>query len=185
MTNKKIVKNPWTILNTECKYQNPWIKVDESQVLTPHGQPGIYGTVEFKNRAVGILPLSENNETWLVGQYRFPLNEYHWEIPMGGAPEDEDIKECAKRELREEVGIIATQWTDLGEFVISNSITNERGYLYLAKELEFTETDPDPTELLQVKKLPFQKVFEMAMSGEITDALSVLAIQRIRLLQIA
>lgn len=177
--------NPWDIVEKKHIYANPWISVDEYEVINPSGNPGIYGTVNFKNRAVGIIPIDHEGNTWLVGQYRFPLQQYSWEIPMGGAPIDEPILQCAQRELSEETGLLASEWTELGYIHVSNCITNEEGYLFICKELEQGDAHPEETEQLTVKKLAFEEVFQMSMDGRITDALSIIAIQRVRLLGIA
>lgn len=169
-------KNPWTILSNRKIYSNPWIDVEEKDVLTPNQTKGIYGTVHFKNYAVGILPLDHNMNTWLVGQYRFPLEEYSWEIPMGGGKLDEPILVSAQRELKEETGIIANKWEMLLKIHTSNSVTDETGFVYLAKDLTFGDSQPEDTEDLKVKKLPFKEVYQMALEGKITDAISLAAI---------
>ncbi|CCU71552.1 NUDIX domain-containing protein [Thalassolituus oleivorans] len=185
MTQKQDDISPWQIISSKTYYQNPWIKIDEYQVINPAGNPGIYGTVSFKNRAVGVVPLAENGDTWLVGQYRFPLSQYHWEIPMGGCPLDEDPAACALRELKEETGLIASELMPCGHAHMSNCITNEEGFVFVARGLEQGETEMEETEVLTIRRLPFDEVFAMVMDGRITDALSVLAIQRIRLLGMA
>ena len=177
--------NPWRTLKTETKYDNPWIRVQEHQVINPAGNPGIYGVVTFKNRAIGILPLFENGDTLLVGQYRYPLKQYSWEIPMGGAPAGEDQLICAQRELREETGFSAKEWQLILHSHLSNSITQEEGFVYVAKELQAGDMDLEETEDITVKRLPFETVFHMAMSGEITDVLSVTGILKARLLGLA
>jgi ADP-ribose pyrophosphatase len=167
------VENPWKTLATEVKYDNPWIRVVEAKVIRPAGDPGIYGTVHFKNLAIGILPLSENGDTWLIGQYRFPLKTYSWEIPEGGGQLGVAPLESAKRELKEEAGIEAKRWDLLLEMDLSNSTTDERSYSYLARDLTLGDADPDDDEVLQVRKVPFEKVVQMVMDGEIRDALAV------------
>jgi hypothetical protein len=87
--------NPWKILSEKCVYDNDWITVTEFDVINPNGGEGIYGKIHFKNIAVGVLPLDENLDTYLVGQYRFPLNAYSWEIPEGGGTEKENPLEYA------------------------------------------------------------------------------------------
>ncbi|MCG8672588.1 MAG: NUDIX hydrolase [Pseudomonadales bacterium] len=178
------MKNPWKTLSTALKYENPWIKVEEHQVINPAGKPGIYGTVTFKNTAVGILPLFENGDTLIVGQHRYPLDQYHWEIPMGGAPAGEDCLETAKRELQEETGYSASRWQLIVHAHLSNSITQEQGFVYVAKDLKAGEMNLEETEDITVKRLPFDEVFTMAMDGEITDSLSVNGILKARLLGI-
>ncbi|WP_375582994.1 NUDIX domain-containing protein [Cyclobacterium xiamenense] len=170
------MKNPWTTVSAREIYDNPWIRVEEHQVITPTQIPGIYGTVQFKNRAVAIVPLDQELHTWLVGQYRYTLNEYSWEIPMGGGPLDEDVLESAKRELKEETGLTAGKWTELMKIHTSNSVTDEVGFVYIAEDLHAGETAFDPTEDLQVRRLPFAEVLQMVMQGQITDGISVAAV---------
>ncbi len=177
--------NPWTTLEVTEVYDNPWIQVSHHDVLTPAGKPGLYGTVHFKNRAVGILPLADNGDTWLVGQYRFPLSEYHWEIPMGGSPLEEAPEATALRELKEETGLTATELLPLGRFHMSNCISDEEGYIYAAKGLTEGEQELDDTEELVIRRVSFNEVFAMASDGRITDALSVMAILKVRMLGLA
>lgn len=173
--------NPWKLNSVNTEYENPWIKVEHHEVTNPVGNPGIYGTVSFKNRAVGVVPLADNGDTWLVGQYRFPLGEYHWEIPMGGAPHSESPQECALRELQEETGLRAQTMQFLGRFHLSNCITDEEGFLFVASGLTEGESNTEDTEVLTIRRLPFEEAFQMAQNGEITDVLSVLALTKIRL----
>lgn len=177
--------NPWKVQQKRLIYDNPWIHVEEHQVLNPAGKPGIYGTVSFKNRAVAIVPLAENGDTWLVGQYRYPLEQYHWEIPMGGAPHHEAPEQCALRELKEETGLLAKQLQPLCHLHLSNSITDEEAFAFVATDLQQGETEFEETEVITVRRLPFSDALAMALSGEITDAVSVAALQRVRLLGIA
>ncbi|WP_375417087.1 NUDIX domain-containing protein [uncultured Hymenobacter sp.] len=165
--------NPWQTLHTEVKYQNPWISVREDQVLNPGGGPGIYGVVSMKNKALGIIPVDNEGNTWLVGQYRYPLNEYSWEIPMGGGPVELDILESARRELKEETGLLARRWTHLARLHTSNSVTDEEGFVFLAEDLEQTAAEPEETEDLRLWKLPLAEAVRMALDDRITDAISV------------
>ncbi|UYZ63280.1 NUDIX domain-containing protein [Hymenobacter weizhouensis] len=165
--------NPWHVLSSELKYQNPWIRVREDQVLNPAGNPGIYGVVSMKNKALGIIPVDADGNTWLVGQYRYPLNEYSWEIPMGGGPVELDILESAQRELREETGLTAGRWTNLMRLHTSNSVTDEEGFVFLAQDLEHGDVEPEESEDLRLWKLPLTEAIEMVMDSRITDAISV------------
>lgn len=178
-------KSPWVINKATRMYANPWIEVTHHEVVNPAGNPGVYGTVSFLNRAVGIVPIADNGDTWLVGQYRFPLDEYHWEIPMGGAPKNEQPKDCALRELKEETGLTATEITELGRFHLSNCITDEEGFLFVARGLTEGATDMEETEVLKIRRLPFEEAFQMTQDGRITDVLSVLAMTKIRLAGLA
>lgn len=164
------------MLSTREIYQNPWISVREDQVINPKGGRGIYGVVSFKNKALGIIPVDAEMNTWLVGQYRYALNEYSWEIPMGGGLLEKDILESAKRELKEETGFTAAKWTRICRLHTSNSVTNEEGFVYLAQELTPGETEFEETEDLQLRKLPLKEAVEMVMRDEITDAISVAGI---------
>lgn len=179
------MKNPWKTLSREVKYDNPWIRVEEHQVINPAGGEGIYGTVSFKNRAVAIVALFENGDTLLVGQHRYPLQEYHWELPMGGAPEGESILACAERELQEETGFSAERWRQILTMHLSNSITQEQGFTFIAEGLQAGEMELEDTEDIVCQRLPFEVVFERVMSGEITDAMTVASVMKVRLLGLA
>lgn len=175
-------RNPWTTLHGEVKFETPWISVSKYDVLNPAGKPGLYGVVNFKNLAIGVLPLDTDQNTWLVGQWRYPLNSYSWEIPEGGGPHHEDPLLAAKRELKEETGLIAQHYTELCRMHTSNSATDEYAIIYLARELEQAEAEPEEEEDLQVKKIPFAQAYDMVMTGEITDSLSMVAILKTKLL---
>jgi len=177
-------KNPWTIISEQKIYENPWIGLTEYQVINPSGNPGIYGKIHFKNRAIGVLPLDKDLNTYLVGQYRFPLNEYSWEMPEGGGPLNEDPLEAAKRELLEETGLKANKWTELVRLHLSNSVSDELSIIYLARDLEQFEAEPEDTEQLIIKKVPFEEVYQMVRKGQITDAMTVAAVLKLRLLLI-
>lgn len=146
------------------------------EIIDPNGNLGIYGSVHFKNYAIGVLPIDREQYTWLVGQYRYVLNEYSWEIPMGGGPLQDDILQSAKRELKEETGIQAGKWTLLSKIHMSNCVCDEIGYAFLAEDLSFGNPDFDESEKLEIWKLPFEDALDMVMKGEITDSLSVATI---------
>ena len=175
-------ENPWKTLEKEVKYDNPWIKITESKTINADGGKGIYGVVHFKNIAIGIIPLDENYNTWIVGQYRYPLNQYSWEICEGGGLHNDDILDSAKRELKEELGMEANTWTKLLDMHLSNSVSDEKGIIFIAKDLSYYNPEPEEGEVLQTKKLPFNKVYEMVMNGEITDSLSVAGILKTKIL---
>ncbi len=171
---EKPKENPWKTLSTQPVYNNPWIKLEEHQVVNPGGSQGIYGKVSFKNNAVGVIPIDSEGNTWLVGQHRYTLNDWSWEIPMGGSPRKEDPAQTALRELEEETGLKAGRLQQLLHLHTSNSITDEQGFLFLATELSQGEQQLEDSEKdLQLMKLPFEEALKMAQSGEITDALSV------------
>jgi 8-oxo-dGTP pyrophosphatase MutT (NUDIX family) len=175
-------ENPWKTLKKEVKYNNPWIKITESKTINADGGEGIYGVVHFKNIAIGVIPLDENHNTWIVGQYRYPLNQYSWEICEGGGLHNDDILDSAKRELKEELGMEANTWTKLLDMHLSNSVSDEKGIIFVAKDLSYFNPEPEEGEVLQIKKLPFNKVYEMVMKGEITDSLSVAGILKTKIL---
>jgi 8-oxo-dGTP pyrophosphatase MutT (NUDIX family) len=183
----KPTENPWQILQSKDIYENPWIKVREDKVINPSGNEGIYGTVNFKNKAIGIIPIDENGYTWLVGQYRYPLNEYSWEIPMGGgkivvpSPKsfDEQILEAAQRELWEETGIIAEKWTKIARIHTSNSVTDEEGFVFIAENLSFGNNAPEETEQLLIKKVHLSTALHWVLADEITDAISMIGILKV------
>lgn len=174
--------NPWTIIDSTKIYDNNWIGLTEHNVLNPSGGKGIYGEVHFKNYAIGILPLDDEMNTWLVGQYRFPLKAYSWEIPEGGGDLQSDPLDSAKRELAEETGLVATEWLEIQRMHLSNSVSNELSITYLAMGLSLGESSPEETEQLVIKKLPFSEAYEMVINGEITDSISVAAILRTKIL---
>lgn len=177
-------ENPWKILSSELKYNNPWISLTEHQVINPSGGEGIYGQVHFKNLAIGVIVLDEQDNTYLVGQYRFPLQQYSWEIPEGGGPLDQDPLESAKRELREETGIEARKWTEIQRMHLSNSVSDESGIIYLAQDLIHGVAEPEETEQLEVRKVPFEVACQMVDDGLITDSLSVAAILRLKIMKL-
>lgn len=168
-----LMKNPWKTLKKKTVYSNRWIKLEEHDVVTPAGTQGIYGKVLFQNKAVAIIPLDKDLNTWLIGQYRYTLDEYSWEIPMGGGPIGNDILESAKRELKEETGLSAGKWTEIMRIHPSNSVSDEEGFVFLAEELVSGETEFEDTEKLEILKLPLSEAVGKAMKGEITDAISV------------
>ena len=174
--------NPWEKIDEEIKYDNSWIKVIHSNVINPSGGKGIYGSVHFKNWAIGIVPLDKNLNTWIVGQYRYPIKQYSWEIPEGGGPIGISAIETAKRELSEECGLKANKWTKIQTFHLSNSVSDEYGELFLAQDIEVFENHPDPEEKLIIKKLPFEEVFQMVLKGEITDSLSIMGVYKVKYL---
>jgi 8-oxo-dGTP pyrophosphatase MutT (NUDIX family) len=174
--------NPWKITSQKNIYDNPWINLTEYQVINPSGNPGIYGKIHFKNVAIGVLPLDAELNTYLVGQFRFALNQYSWEMPEGGGPEGTDPLESAKRELREETGLKASQWTEIQRLHLSNSVSDELSILYLARGLEQFEAEPEETEQLIIKKVPFAEIYRMVCNGEITDSMTVAAVLKVQLL---
>lgn len=173
-------KNPWKTLKKEKVYSNPWIEVFHHDVLNPSNQEGVYGTVSFQNLAIGVIPIDKNNCTYLVGQFRFPLDSYSWEIPEGGCKLNSDPLKTAQRELKEETGIVATEWNQLQTIHTSNSVTDEFGIIYTAEQLEFFEAEPDDDEDLVIKKISLKEALNLVLNGEITDSLSTLGLLRLK-----
>lgn len=176
--------NPWQTLSSEVKYDNNWINLTEHQVINPNGGSGIYGEVHFKNLAIGIIPLDEDNNTWLVGQYRYPLKAYSWEIPEGGGPHGIEPILSAQRELLEETGLTANTWKEIQRMHLSNSVSDELAIIYVAKDLTEGLAMPEETEQLKLRKLPFEEVYNMVLSGEITDSMSVAGILKLKLMML-
>jgi 8-oxo-dGTP pyrophosphatase MutT (NUDIX family) len=174
---------PWTRHSSRVVFENDWMVVREDDVTNPGGGQNRYGHVQFKNVAVAILPVDAEGNTYLVGQSRYTLDSYSWELPMGGAPLDEDPLDAARRELQEETGLLAQDWVELMRLHLSNSITDELGVVYLARDLVPGDVRHEETEDITIRMLPVEEAIELALSGEITDALSVAALQRYALMQ--
>jgi 8-oxo-dGTP pyrophosphatase MutT (NUDIX family) len=168
--------NPWKTVGRRPVYENPWIAVREDRVIRPDGQPGIYGVVHFKNLAVGVLPVDDRGRVWLVGQYRYPTDQYSWEIPEGGGPEGEPPEETARRELREETGLVAGRLELVATAHLSNSVSDEVAYIFRATDLMPGPSEPEGTERLQVRHLEWDEAWAMLGRGEITDSMSVIAL---------
>jgi len=175
-------KNPWTALRATTKYDNNWIRVTEHDVINPMGKPGIYGTVHFKHLAIGVVPIDADGSTFLVGQFRFPFGKYSWEIPEGGGALDVAPLESAKRELIEETGLVAEHWRQFLRMDLSNSVSDEVAISFLAWNLAHGQAQPEETEQLQIRKLPFARALDMAWAGEITDSLSVASLLKVELM---
>lgn len=173
---------PWTVRSSATVYTNNWIEVTHHDVVTPTGTTGVYGVVRFQHVAVGVLPLTDDGYTWLVGQHRFPLDVWSWEIPEGGAHAGEAPVLAAARELREETGLVASHFEPVLHLHLSNSVTDEYAVAFVARGLKQDLAQPDATEELRVRKVPFTEALAMVLRGEITDALSVATILRVNLL---
>lgn len=179
---KSETKNPWQIISSRNVYDNSWINLTEHQIINPGGGNGIYGQVHFKNLAIGVIVLDDDFNTWLVGQYRFPLNQYSWEIPAGGCPVNSDPLQTAQRELLEETGMKAGLWIEIQQMHLSNSVSDELAIIYLARSLSFGTAEPEETEQLQLEKKSFNEAYQMVVDGKITDSLSVAAILKVKIM---
>jgi 8-oxo-dGTP pyrophosphatase MutT (NUDIX family) len=173
----------WKIKCKNSIYSNNWIHLTEYEVLNPAGNEGIYGKVSFKNLAIGIIVIDDEDRIILVGQHRFPLNQYSWEIPEGGSLLHKNPIEGAKRELKEETGIEAESFELILEMHLSNSVSDEKAMIYLAKNLSYGKAEPEETEDLMRIKIPFEEAYQRTIKGEITDAMTVAAILRMKLLR--
>lgn len=173
-----VTSGPWSRRTRRAAYENDWITVWHDEVTRPDGTPGIYGVVHFENLAAGVLAIDDRDRVLLVGQHRYTLDAYSWEIPEGGVPIGETPLEGARRELREETGVTAADWRELGRIHLSNSVSDETAVLFLATGLTHGTAAPDGTEALEVRWLPFDEALAMSLDGRITDAMSVVAIER-------
>jgi 8-oxo-dGTP pyrophosphatase MutT (NUDIX family) len=176
---------PWLRHSRQTAYENPWITIWHDEVSRPDGSPGIYGVVHFANLAVGVVALDDDDRVLLVGQHRYALGGPSWEIPEGGVPPDETPLDGMRRELQEETGVEATEWRELGRLHLSNSVTDEAGILYLASGLRLGTSQPEPTEQIEVRWVPFPEALAMTLDGRITDALTIIGLQRVALDRLA
>jgi 8-oxo-dGTP pyrophosphatase MutT (NUDIX family) len=167
------MNNPWKTKSSKQIYDSPWIGVRKDEVINPASKDAVYSVTEFKKWAIGIIPIDDHGNTWMVGQWRYPLKKYTWEIPEGGGDKTDTPLQSAKRELREETGIVAEHWDLILEMDLSNSATDEHAYIYIAKGLSFFESNPDEEEDLQIRKLPFKTLYQEVMDGKHQDSLTV------------
>ena len=168
--------NPWTTLSSRPVYDNPWIALREDQVIRPDGRPGIYGVVHFKARAIGVLPVDDRGRVWLVGQYRYTIERYSWEIPEGGSHQGETPEDAARRELREETGMLAEHLELIATSHLSNSVSDELALVFRATGLTPGPSEPEGTERIEVRRVEWDEAWAMLRRGEITDSMSVIAL---------
>lgn len=177
-------QNPWKTITSRTAYENAWLRVREDQVIRPDGKPGLYGVVEIRP-SVGVVALNQRDEIVLVGQWRYALNRYSWEIPRGGSlAEEKDMLQAAQRELAEEAGVIAEHWEPLGQVDVGNGVLDDVQSLYLATDLSATNTNFDPEEDISIVWKPFEEAVTMAMDGTITEVCSIAAILRVAMMRL-
>jgi 8-oxo-dGTP pyrophosphatase MutT (NUDIX family) len=174
-------RNPWTRASRTLAYENDWIQVFHDEVLRPDAEPGVYGVVHPRTHAVGVVAIDDHDQVLLVGQYRYTLDRYSWEIPEGGVPIGEDLLEGARRELAEETGVRATTWREITRFSLANSTSDETGVLYLATGLTTGDADPDETEELEVRWMDLAAAVEAARTGELFDSMTQIGLLHVAL----
>ena len=182
MTETPTRRGPWIVNASRRVYDNPWIGVSEYDVTDPGGNPGLYGVCEVKSFAVGVVPVDAEGHVWLVGQHRFPRDYYSWELPEGGGSMAVPPLDSARRELKEETGLSAAGWWELLQLDFSNAVTDEIGFGFLAWDVTPGASDPDDNEKLEIRRLPFGDVLEMALNGEIRDAFSQAMLMKVDIL---
>ncbi len=173
--------NPWRRTTRSTVYANAWIAVHHDEVVRPDGSPGIYGVVAFQSAAVGVVAIDDRGRVLLVGQWRYTLDRYSWEIPEGGVPLGASPLEGVQRELREETGYRGGTWRELLRFATSNSVTDEEGAIFVAEDLEPGPAEPDATEDLATAWVDLDEAIARIDSGEITDAISQVGLLRVAL----
>jgi 8-oxo-dGTP pyrophosphatase MutT (NUDIX family) len=173
--------NPWRRVSRRVAYENPWIEILHDDVMRPDGKPGIYGVVHFRHLAIGVVPIDADDRVLLVGQFRYTVDRYSWEIPEGGGDLDEEPEAAARRELAEETGFVGGEWRELCRAELSNSVTDEITVLFAATGLEAGPAAPEGTEQLQLRWVPFDEAMAMIARGEIADAMTILAMQQLAL----
>ena len=178
-----VTNGPWTRRSRRTAYRNAWVTIWHDEVTRPDGKPGIYGVVHFANLAAGVLVLDEADRVLLVGQHRYALDAWSWEIPEGGVPAGETALDGARRELLEETGVQAADWRELARVHLSNSVSDELAVLFVATGLSHGVATPDGTEALEIRWLLFGEVLAMTLDGRISDAMTVVAVERLALLR--
>ena len=175
-------ENPWKTIDSVKVYESAWIEVNKHNVINPADNPAIYSTIHFKNKAIGVIPLDENYNTWIVGQFRYPTNSYSWEIPEGGGNLNVPSADSAARELLEETGLKAEKYTEIMRMHLSNSASDEEAIVFVAQNLSYHTAEPEETEVLQIKKLPFNELYKMVHEGQITDAITIAAVYKVKVM---
>jgi 8-oxo-dGTP pyrophosphatase MutT (NUDIX family) len=175
------MENPWRTLSSRVIYRNSWLSLREDKVIRPDGAEGIYSVVEMRP-SCGIVAINEDGQIALVGQWRYVHNKYSLEIPTGGSEQGETPLDGAKRELLEETGLTAGDWSALGTIDNSNGATTDVAHLFVARNLKTGPSSPQADERLEVRWMPFVDAVLSVMKGEITESVSVAAILKAELL---
>ena len=173
--------NPWRRVSRRVAYDNPWIEILHDDVIRPDGEPGIYGVVHFKHLAIGVVPMDAQDRVLLVGQFRYTMDHYSWEVPEGGGDFDEDPEAAARRELVEETGYRGGVWRELCRAELSNSVSDEVTIMFVATDLEAGEASPEGTEQIEMRWVPFHEAMAMIRAGDIRDAMTILALRQLAL----
>jgi len=180
----EVTVGPWVRRTRRTAYDNAWITIWHDEVSRPDGAAGIYGVVHFANLAAGVVVLDEHDRVLLVGQHRYTLDAWSWEIPEGGVGPAEVPLDGIRRELKEETGVEAAEWIELARFHLSNSVSDEAGILYLATIVTHGSAEPEPTEEIESRWVSFDEALAMTLDGRITDAMSIIGIQRVALARV-
>jgi 8-oxo-dGTP pyrophosphatase MutT (NUDIX family) len=174
-------RNPWRRVSRRVAYENPWIEILHDDVIRPDGEPGIYGVVHFKHLAIGVVPMDAEDRVLLIGQFRYTMDRYSWEVPEGGGDFEEDPEAAARRELVEETGYRGGEWRELCRAELSNSVSDEITIMFVATDLEAGPASPEGTEQIQMRWVPFHEAMAMIRAGDIRDAMTILALQQLAL----
>ncbi len=166
---------PWKIKESQEKYKNPWIRVREDQVIRPDGKDGIFGVVEMV-AGISVLPLDDNKFVYLTKEFHYAIEQDSVEVVSGAIDNGENNLEAAKRELKEELGIEATEWVDLGTVNPFTTVIKSPASLFLAKKLHFSESNPEGTERINIIKVELDEALRMVMESEITHGPSCVLI---------
>lgn len=180
--------NPWATKSSQVLHDNPWLRLDSHEVIGPDGKDYTYYVTHFHNRACGVVPYEVRDGVpgvWLVGQTRYALDCYSWELPEGGVPRGEDIAVAARRELKEEAGIEAKTLIWLFDLHTSNSLTDEWGQVFLATGLTHGDAELEGTEDITALFVPLDDALRAIAEGRITDAITIAGLYRTELMRLS